>query len=176
MSNVTAFPKIEPPFRVNTTIPEYGHHKDVTFYWFKKTITRRRQALYEVLINDYNVKENNAYAEWAIEELFSADEAAALKAYLDAVHGDAGTTVIEPVELPMRKSFPFNAIEAGGGVDYYELCREPEYNLPFEVWGFFDEQEEEPPITSGQFPFYSSLRFLWTAPDSLNPRRPATGK
>jgi hypothetical protein len=117
-------------------VPEYEHYKDVTFYWFYYETTRRRQALYEVLIKDYDAKENDAYAEGAIEELFSADEAAALKVYLDAVHGD-GTTVIEPVELPMRKSFPFGAIGAGENDDYYMLSEDFEYNLPFKVWGYF---------------------------------------
>jgi hypothetical protein len=26
----------------------------------------------------------------------------------------------------------------GGGDDFYMLAKEPEYSLPFEVWGYFD--------------------------------------
>jgi hypothetical protein len=174
MSNVTAFP--EPLFRVNTTMPEYGDYRDVTFHWFyaEKEIRPRRQALYKVLIDDYDDKDEYiAYAEWAIEELFSTDEAAALKAYLDAVRGDAGTTVIEPIELPIPNNMTgfeafgtfsvWDAYGTDGGTDYYLLSEDFEYNLPFKVWGYF-EWKRVPWAPAGW-----GISFL-------NPRRPATGK
>jgi hypothetical protein len=175
MSYITAFP--EPLFRVKTTMPVYGHLKDVTFYWFyyEKTTTRRRQALYKVLIEGYDVKDEYIfYPECAIDELFSADEAAALKAYLDAVRGDAATTVIRPIELPIPNNMTgFGTFGTDSwrdvygtynGSDYYMLSEDSEYNLPFKVWGWF--KWKGVPLAAA----VAMGLYFW------NPRRPATGK
>jgi len=78
------------------------------------------------------------YAEEAIDELFTEDEANQLAAYLDAF-GEEHVTTIKEAALPIPKNMMgVGAIPVGGGDDFYMLCKQQEYFLPFEVWGYFD--------------------------------------
>jgi len=32
----------------------------------------------------------------------------------------------------------YGAVPIGGPEDFYQLCKEEEWTLPFEVWGYYD--------------------------------------
>jgi hypothetical protein len=128
-------------YRVTTIVKEYDGCKNVAFAWFKsdsRDIGRRRP--YADLIADYDPSMRTiGYAEEAIEELFTEDEAKQLVAYLDREkHGDQETTIEEQV-LPIPNNFcGCSPNGVGGGDDYYMLDQRPDYSLPFKVWGYFD--------------------------------------
>ena len=53
----------------------------------------------------------------AIDELFTADEAQALKAYIESTH-ELETVIIKPADLPYPKNtMPISAIPLGGPQD-----------------------------------------------------------
>ena len=69
----------------------------------------------------------------------NADEASQLKDYLDREHGTHSTTTIDEVSLPVENyEGSLGAMAVGGSADFYMLDKEPEYSLPFRVWGYFD--------------------------------------
>ncbi len=131
-------------FEVTTIVRKYGGYKDVEFCWYYNERTPRFCAVYATLIEGYEPSEDMRYAEDALEECFTAEEAEALKVYLDAVHGDVGTTTISQAKLPIAKNvMPCGAMPAGGEADHHMLSEEPEYSLPFKVWGYFDTRHCE---------------------------------
>jgi hypothetical protein len=111
----------------------------VRFVWFHSGDKARRRP-YAKLIENYNPEtdELHSYAENAVEELFTEEEAKQLKAYLDLFHDEEGKTTINEVQLPVEHNLVgVGAIPIGGGHDWYMLHKEPKYSLPFEVTGFF---------------------------------------
>ena len=103
-------------------------------------LDRRKSQLYtDLMEDDDRFSEDIAYAEGAIGELFTEAEVGALVAYLDREHGSEGVTTIEEVSLPIpNNTFGVGALPIGGGRNYYRLDQEPQYDLAFEVRGFFD--------------------------------------
>jgi hypothetical protein len=84
------------------------------------------------------------YAEGAVDELFDKTETDALVAYLEREHGGAETT-IEEVNLPLPGNcWGYGDRAVGGSDDFYMLAEEPEYSLPFRVWGYYDLEGCEP--------------------------------
>jgi hypothetical protein len=64
-----------------------------------------------------------------------------------------GPTTIEKSELPIpNNTMGLGDVAIGGGVDNYALDKEPNYSLPFSVWGFVDlrgcEHFDEPGETA----------------------------
>jgi len=125
-------------YSVHTTVKEHRGCKDVRFAWLRSGGNTERP--YAKLIEDYDPKDKDAaYAEGAVDELFTAIEAGALREYLDNHHGDTGVTTIDPADLPIAKNvFPLSAMSVGGGDDFYQLYEEPKYSLPFKVMGYFN--------------------------------------
>jgi hypothetical protein len=123
-------------YSVKTTAKEYDGCRDVVFHWFRLAMPQGQRP-YADLIKDY--EPGNCYAEDFVEELFTWDEAQHLRGYLDQKHRDEGQTVIEAVSLPIENNWiGFGALAVGGGDDFYMLCKEPVYSLPFKVWGYFN--------------------------------------
>ena len=123
-------------YRAHTIVEEYGGCKDVTFCWFRCGPGEPRP--YAELIDDYDPSDDGC-AEGAIDELFTATEANALKAYLDQEHGHEGVTTIKEARLPIPNNMMgVGAIPVGGGDGFQMLNREPAYNLSFKVWGYFN--------------------------------------
>lgn len=127
-------------YGVQSVVKEYRGYKDVTFCWFYAQ-ARTPPRPYADLIKDYDPNDHH-YAEGAIDELFTWDEANQLVGYLDREHGDAGTNTIKEVTLPLpNNSAGFDAVVAAGfedGEGIYRLFGESVYSLPFEVEGYFD--------------------------------------
>src|SRR6516164_5673796 len=93
-------------YYVTTIVKEYHGYKDVPFDWFYsgnggEGPTSRFGVPYADLIENYSAEAKDPYAQQAIDERFTANEAYALKVYLDRVHGDTGVTTIKQVSLPM---------------------------------------------------------------------------
>ena len=123
-------------YYVTTTAKKFSDCKNVTFNWFRAEAPAERRR-YASLIEGY--EPGNAYAEGLIDELFTEDEALQLKEYLDRVHGKEGPTSIEEMSLPIPNNMMGHGARAvGGGDDFYQLFKEPEYSLPFKVMGYFD--------------------------------------
>jgi hypothetical protein len=126
-------------YSVRTTVKEYSGCKDVVFNWFRHAMAQGRRP-YADLVKDYEPGRPDAlYTEELIEELFTWDEARQLKDYLERHHGDEGETVIEQVPLPVEnRTMGYGCLSVGGDDDFYMLCKESEYSLPFKVWGYYD--------------------------------------
>jgi hypothetical protein len=126
-------------FSVESIVKEYRAHRDVQFAWFR--MDREIPLVpYAEGIREYDPNDRYAvYAEMTLGELFSREEAEALVAYLDRIHGHEGLNRIKTRELPLPNStLNVSAMPIGGGPDYYHLWKEPKYDLPFKVEGFFD--------------------------------------
>jgi len=121
-------------YGVNTIVKEYGGCRNVLFIWLRSGKSNRP---YAELIENYDPQD--PYAESAIDELFTADEANALKDYLDQHHGGEGSTTITKADLPIPNNVVgLDCIGVGGGNDFYSLYKEPEYSLPFMIEGYFN--------------------------------------
>jgi hypothetical protein len=126
-------------YSVTTTAKAYRECKNVVFNWFRHAMPQGRRP-YAHLIKDYEPESHNAlYTEELIEELFTWDEARQLKDYLERHHGGEGETVIKELPLPVEnRTVGYGYLAVGGGDDFYMLCEEPEYSLPFKLWGYYD--------------------------------------
>jgi hypothetical protein len=118
------------------SLTDYRGHEDVRFFWRRRGKSGRP---YADLIEGYDSDADAFDAAGAIDELFTATEAALLKDYLDRHHGAFVETTIEEVALPLRNTA--SSFAASWVLDsrssYIELDREPEYDLPFGVSGYF---------------------------------------
>ena len=85
-------------YYVTTIVEEFRGSKDVSFSWFKSEPQCGTRP-YAELIADYVPDDDDCFAEIAIDEAFSEDEARQLKDWLDA--NRRGTTTIEEMELPI---------------------------------------------------------------------------
>jgi hypothetical protein len=121
-------------FYVATVVKQYCDCKDVRFHWFRNEPAGRS---YPALIQNY--QPGDLYPESYVDELFTWDEANALKEYLDRDYGDAGITTIRQAVLPVsRNTMGLGARAVGGGDDFYVLDKTENYPLPFSVWGYFN--------------------------------------
>jgi hypothetical protein len=118
-------------FRVSTVVPEYDGCRDVHFEWFR---TEPRPGFpYWLVIDGYD---DDARTEGAIDELFTREEADALKSYLDTY---PGLTTIARADLPYPNNIIGQGARAvGGGDDFYSLHRADGYPLAFKVAGYFN--------------------------------------
>jgi hypothetical protein len=113
-------------YSVMTTVEEYSGCKNVIFRWFRGPQGRRP---YADLIKDY---EPGNPAETFVEQLFTWDEALQLDTYLDQYQWV--DTVIEEATLPVESdTLPF---DLKVGDSFCMLSEEPEYSLPFKLWGY----------------------------------------
>jgi hypothetical protein len=128
-------------YRVTSRIRRFLNHGGgpVEVLWF---VVGRRQPIgpYDKLIEDYRGEE---WAAKAVNELFRASEARALKEYLLKVHGpgsgSAITVTLTALPVPIRKdALLARDVEIGGHWDFYRLFEEATYNLDFDVWGYYD--------------------------------------
>lgn len=125
-------------------------HSGATIHWFYKGRRAEPVAPYEKLIQSYNqIKgEDKERAEAMADELLTAEEFYLLRAYLyECQNEDVRTTMIIPPINPIRQENernrglirPFGACVEGVGGGFCRLSEEPDYTLPFPVWGYFTE-------------------------------------
>jgi len=139
-------------YMIRTTAKAFPHrgrvYRGVNITWF---VNRRQDeeppVPYSEAIADYDQLSaedgGRDYVHGHVDELFTEAEAKVFQAYLSAVHGEGAT--LKEVILPMNCTgqLPTGAFPVGGGTDFYLISEEPEYNLRFQVLGFFDVCECE---------------------------------
>jgi hypothetical protein len=130
-------------FHVQSKIANMHGYKNVAIDWF---VRRRAQPLfgesgssgveYGRVITNYDA--TDPYAELAVEEMFTKDEAEAFQTFARTKRNDA-TAAIKPAKLPIANNIiGCGEIPAGGGPDFLMISDSPDYDLPFKVWGFYD--------------------------------------
>ena len=131
----------------------YGHLRSVEGYgqvmihWF--VIDRQTPvAPYGQLVERYSQlsAEDRVRAEQMVDELFSEPEYFELRRFLYEVrHEDLRVSMMVPPvnalrqdNAPNRKLIrPFRALPEGDDGCFVRLCDQPDYSLPFAVWGYY---------------------------------------
>lgn len=138
MNNENEKPRL---YRVKSVVDKYDGYKNVTFKWFvsQRKPEDRPPISYEIgLVPSL---QDDFYTKDFLRELFTEKEALALVSY---VLPKGGNIEIKEIELPIKKIFVgYGSIAVGGMCDFYRLDKSSDYNLPFEVWGYFDLGEGE---------------------------------
>ncbi len=98
---------------------------------------------YEILINDYDPSAGHViHAQNAVKELFTIEEADAFSAFLTRSKIDA-TPIIQVADLPFdMKRAGFLEFAVGEAAGFYRASEEEDYNLPFQVWGYYDAKDQ----------------------------------
>jgi hypothetical protein len=133
-------------FHVTSTITEFHGCKDVCMAWFN-TADAWPDLPFAALIEGYDelAPDLRCYPEMYVAELFTAEQAVALVTYLDQHHGHESVQTTRRVKLPVPGNIMgYGAIPVGGLQDFHLLCKEKEWTLPFEVWGYYDLRQHEP--------------------------------
>lgn len=135
--------EVEKLYRLRSLVPRLKNigrtFKHVQFTWL---VERDEPPVpyHEAILNYEAFKGGDElYAEGIINELFTDVEAEVFAAYLLEVHGV--TVHYEQVVLPLncKNTLPFGAAPlSSGGPDLYMIHKAPEYNLHFNVVGYFD--------------------------------------
>lgn len=87
---------------------------------------------------------SNAYIHSQIEETFNRVEMRAILAYLLKHYKSKEVkVVIQRATPPKNNCMGLGAIAVGGLCDFYMFSEERGYDLPFEVWGYFDVRNSE---------------------------------
>jgi hypothetical protein len=137
-------------FNVYSRAEAMHGYKNVQISWFVEKRPRRLFGLdgtlkvhYQWVIEDYDPADTyQYYSAMAVEEYFTEDEAKAFTDWL-GIHFDFATTV-EPAKLPIgNNEAGIGSIAVGGGDDFFVVKRHPAYDLPFEVWGYYDVRDCE---------------------------------
>lgn len=133
-------------FEVISTVFQFHGCKDVQLNWLFCSRRDKPAASYAEVITDYDPSdEMSVDTQLCIDELFTADEAQMLLRYLNEHHRDGSTHRQRPAKLPIpMNTIGLSAIPAGGCQDFYMLHKEDDYDLPFEVWGYYDLRGYEP--------------------------------
>lgn len=110
--------------------------------WFVRGRTEP-PAPYEILINHYDTSAGHViHAQNAVKELFTIEEADAFSAYLTRSKIDA-TPIIKAAELPFEmKRAGFLEFAGGDAAGFYRASEEDDYDLPFQVWGYYDAKDQ----------------------------------
>lgn len=121
---------------------------DVVIRWFR--VGKRQPPLaYGKLIADYHGLDElpRIYTERFVDELFTAEEVAQLDGYLENTNGQTlelhavnGSTLHKAkVNFPLNGTvYGYSDRPIGGHADYFLLARQSDYDLPFQVHGYFD--------------------------------------
>jgi hypothetical protein len=130
-------------FHVYSDVNHHRGYKNVRFQWF---VHKREKPLfgkdgllgieYRDVIEDYDTTSMRYYAEDAVEELFTEDEAKAFVEFVKTL-GDE-TATVESVKLPMPNNMMgVGAIPIGGEDQCLMFSKAPDYDLPFKVGGYY---------------------------------------
>jgi len=135
-------------FYVDTFAPEFLGNRNVNIRWLYEDRRTAPPVPYQEAIKGYAGPDQ--YPESAVDELFTEEEAEALRRYLDNFPGQ---TTISGAALPFpRDSMGLSMIPLGGPQRDYDLSGQDAYPLSFKVRGYYDlrnsdlptEQETDP--------------------------------
>jgi hypothetical protein len=131
-------------FTVTTMTPEFRGCQDVTLSWFvvdrSSPVVTYTEAIagYDAIDKDYRF-----LAEGAVDEYFTFEEAQALVEYLTREHPGDGHE-ISRVSLPIEENIMgIGAIPVGGPQGFLMLSKREGWNLPFQVYGYYDLRQHE---------------------------------
>ncbi len=115
---------------------------DVHVSWFVRG-RAEPPAPYEALIAHYDASVGHVvHAQNAVKELFTIEEADTFSAYLTRSKIDA-TPIIKAAELPFEMNRAgFLEFAVGEAAGFYQASEEDDYDLPFQVWGYFDAKDQ----------------------------------
>ena len=131
-------------FNVQSRLPEFMHHREVTIYWFVGERTEPLVLPYASQIEDYNQlsERDRLYTRAAVNELFTAAEAEALAEYLGEVGIEA---IIQKADLPIASNtVPIGVIGVRWPTGFLMLSKQDTYDLPFAVCGYYDLRDASP--------------------------------
>ena len=129
-------------YRITSRIRNFLGHAgaDVEILWF---VVDRQEPVgpYDKLIEDYH--EDETWAARSLNELFTASEAQAFKAYLlhkwGAINGSQITVTATAMPVPLSKDdLLARDVEVEGEWTFHKLSEEEGYALDFDVWGYYD--------------------------------------
>jgi hypothetical protein len=135
-------------FHITSRAANLHGYKDVPLEWFVRA--RERPLLFGVggslnvtysqAISNYDKDDHgSAYAELALEEFFTDDEAKALVDWLAAHRPRYSATTVKRAKLPIGNNvMGTGGVPVGGGPDFLTTSESADYDLPFEAWAFFD--------------------------------------
>ncbi len=138
--------------RISGVNYEDKKYDNVLFNWF--VIDRKDlQIPGENAIINYNtlLEDNREKAELYIKELFTKEEADALKNLLDSLTN--GFTGIEEINLPIPDNLKnYNSLSPGNGIGFTDFYKRKNYNLPFKVRALFNINDAEESISADDRP------------------------
>jgi hypothetical protein len=145
-SSLEARPTMQKLYYVRTTVPEFKTRgckfKDVILDWF---VTKHEQPYtppYSELITGYDQCSDRFYPEDAVDEMFTAEEALALLAWLNEHR--PGESSITQAKLPISSNTAgCGAVAVGGPCDFLMVCKSDDWDLPFKAWAYFDVRDCE---------------------------------
>jgi hypothetical protein len=127
----------------------FAGHEHVTLHWFRKDRPAPIGS-YEDLILGYKQMnpEQQRSSERMVDELFTEEEFHALRSFLQRKKNQDVRTgmLVPPVnsvkpgnELGLGLVRPFGDRIEGTEGGFYKLSDEPDYTLPFPVWGYYTQ-------------------------------------
>jgi len=128
-------------YRVTSTINRFPHngqrYDGVRIQWF---VANRKMPVvrYKTVIKDYDSlsEKDRIRPTELIKELFTLEEAQALRQYVRKVH--RWNVEVAPFPLPIDTGYSgFRRYPVGDSSSFYELCNEKGYSLTFSVWGYY---------------------------------------
>jgi hypothetical protein len=126
-------------FKAHTVTDNFKGCKGVWIDWFVLSRDKPLDLPYSELVEGHD-DGSDAYfdSREAINELFTADEAQAFKAYIESTNTPE-MVIVEPARLPYSlNTMPIRAIPLGGPQDSLMIWKRDGYPLRFRVEGYFD--------------------------------------
>jgi hypothetical protein len=128
---------------VNEFVHNHHRYNGMKIHWFAN---RKFPVIaYRKVVKDFDTlpEKDRFFTKEFIKELLTRKEAEQLKQYLLTVH--KWTVDISPCTLPVEsRCLGFRAHEVGGTIGFIKLNEEKNFNLPVQVWGYYDVHGIEP--------------------------------
>jgi hypothetical protein len=122
---------------VNELIHNRHGYNGVTIHWFAN---RKYPVIaYRKVVKDFDTlsEKDRFNIKEFIKELLTKKEAEQLRKYLGNAHN--WNVEISPYPLPIEdRQLSFRAHEVGGTIGFIRLNEEKNFNLPVQVWGYFN--------------------------------------
>jgi hypothetical protein len=144
-------------FTLSALVDDFKGYDQVPFFFF---VTKRKETLppYDRLIKDYDpIDPSVEYGKGYVNEMFTLEEATQACEYLKKTYGTEAT--IEAYNLPTEAMnfIPTGAIPVGGPTGMIFLDKLDGYNLPFDIWAYYDlRSAQEPSLRHKRLTFEAS--------------------
>ena len=137
-------------------------HENVVITWFVHDRPYPWPPVhYQALVLDYNQYEgekSKLYAEGYIDELFRLEEVKLFETWSEEYIDIKIRKQAKPIPLKFEGKMPIGATPIGGPGNFIMLPKMEIYDLPFEVWGYFNLRETTTPGEFNQKVNYQNFR------------------